>query len=216
MKPWVKELSCVAFVAATCAIALPRALIPRSAAAHRAPPRQSVARDETTVTPLPLAPSTAVEPTVATPNEVPDEVPDEVAHGAAQGRASSRGGGPSTLPRGVTYANRHWVADLRVLPPVRSALAGASIAPPGEDGTREGYRVLRTDRLGLLRAAGVRPGDVLVGVNGLPLRNPDDALDALSQLRGASRATFEFQRGASRYNVPVELVGRDVGQALRL
>lgn len=214
VKPWVKELSCVALVAATCAIALPRALMPRAAAAHRAPQRRARATAATPVTARAPAPA-AVAPPAAAPL---DDEPAGAPHDVAQGRASRHGAGAATpsLPRGVTYANRRWVADLRVLPPVRSALAGASVAPPGEGDAREGYQVLSTDHMGLLRAAGVRPGDVLVGVNGMPLRNPDDALDALSQLRGASRATFEFQRGAARYHVPVELVGRDVGQALRL
>ena len=87
-----------------------------------------------------------------------------------------------------------------------------SLSPPGEqpDAT-DGYRVTSTDRAGYARAAGIRPGDVLLSVNGHPLRNADDALDALILARRASRISLVFRRGASRYTVPVEIVGRPDG-----
>jgi S1-C subfamily serine protease len=108
----------------------------------------------------------------------------------------------------ITQRNGVWVVDLRAFPSVRTALAGTELALPGEGPHGDGYQVLRTDHHGLLAAAGIRPGDVLIGVDALPLRTPDEALDAMARLRRANRATFVFRRGSETFRVPVEVQGR--------
>ncbi len=218
MKSWTKELFCVALAAAFLAVTIPRVLLPPLASAQRVPAhlRNSVSIEATSPAArgaeaqVPFAPSTAVAP----PFDGPEEVADT--RGAHRSRRASRGVARAPLPVGVRYENRHWIADLDALPPPRVALAGASIAPPGDGGTAEGYRIVSTDRMGLLRAAGIARGDVLVGVDGMPMRATNEALDALSRLRGARRATFEFTRGGARYDVSVELVGRGAGRPLSL
>lgn len=216
MKTWARELAALALLAGACAWALPRAVLPRTAApasrilpiAYAAPPPPEPAR-------APRAPrAPAAAPTVVTiqaaePADPVDE-PEAPPRGARERVAPS-----GAVPRGaITRRNGWWVVDLRALPPVRSALAGTQLQLPNEGTHGEGYRVVRTDRNGLLATAGIRPGDVLVGVDDLPLRSPDDVIDAVGRLRRASRATFVFRRGGAQYRVPVEVVGRRPGAGM--
>lgn len=212
MKPWVRELLAVAAVAGTTAFVLPRLVLPSPAgaptgftrAAHaETPPSPS----PTPVAPPPLPPISWSEPgddDATAPLNTPEEPRARVVRRARTQPVAALPGGA------LTRRNGWWVADLRALPPVRTVLAGTQLQPPDErDPTARGYRIVRTDNRGLMAAAGIRAGDVLVGVNGMPLRNPDDVLDAVARLRSATRATFEFERGSARYTVPVEVVGRD-------
>jgi len=213
VKTWTRELAALALFAGACAWALPRAVLPRTAApasrilpvAYAAPPPLEPARAQR----APAASPTVVTiqaPEPADPVDAP-EVPSRGAHE----RAAPSG----AVPRGaITRRNGWWVADLRALPPMRTALAGTQLQLPNEGTHGEGYRVVRTDRNGLLATAGIRPGDVLVGVDDLPLRNPDDVIDAVGRLRHASRATFVFRRGGAQHRVPVEVVGQRPGAGM--
>ena len=53
---------------------------------------------------------------------------------------------------------------------------------------------------------GIRRGDLLLGVNGLPLRTADDLRRAVLNLRGRDRALVVVQRGNGRYHVTIPLV----------
>lgn len=216
VKSWSKELLCIALSAAFFAVAIPRVLLPPLASAQRVPAglRASARRDAPTPAEPPAggaeAPTSITQEPLAESPDIADTRPTR------RLRGSPRHARPAPLPPGLSHVDHRWVADMRVLPPPRVALAGVSITPPGEGGVADGYRVVSVDRMGLFRAAGIAPGDVLIGVDGMPLRSPDDALDALSRLRRATRATFVFQRGATRYQVPVELVGAAPGRPLPL
>jgi S1-C subfamily serine protease len=85
-----------------------------------------------------------------------------------------------------------------------AAAAGAHTGAAGAPD--DGYVVRSTDRAGYARAAGIRPGDVLVSANGHALRSPDDALDAFIAARRAGRVSLDFRRGAQRYTVQVQLL----------
>lgn len=212
----------MAALAAACAWALPRAVLPHPAAApsrlvslaHAEPPPPEPAR---AAAPMPTV-VTIHAPGAADDDDddvapAPDD--DAPAPGPAVRVRGARERGATTLMGGaITRRGGVWVADLRALPPVRTVLAGTQLQLPNEGTHGEGYRVVRTDRNGLLAAAGVRPGDVLVGVDGLPLRNPDDVIDAVARLRRATRATFVFRRGGGTFRVPVEVVGRSPGAGL--
>jgi S1-C subfamily serine protease len=97
--------------------------------------------------------------------------------------------------------------DLRGVQNPRALLSGMDLVPPGAAGAPDdGYVVRSTDRAGYARAAGIRPGDVLVSANGHALRSPDDALDAFIAARRAERVSLDFRRGAQRYTVQVQLL----------
>ncbi len=210
MNVWVKELGCIALAAVACAVIVPRVLMPPLAEAQRPPAhlRRAVA----VPSPAPDAPTTDAPVTELAHDDSDAITPASLAHLPPRARRDRL----RALPAGLRFEDGRWIADLRQLPPPREALAGLSIAPPGEGPQPEGFLVTQCDRAGFLRLAGVRPGDVLIGVSGMPLRNPDDALDAVARLHHADRATFEFLRNGARYRVPVELVNRPAGMALGL
>lgn len=208
MSRWWKEFALVALAGAVCGTALPRLALPPTAqarglrpgfapqtasAAPRAPTGPS--REPRRV----VAPVAVAEPLPPPSTEPPPEEPGthraERAHSAAH------------APEGLERARGRWVMDLRGVQNPRALLSGMDLVPPGAAGAPDdGYVVRSTDRAGYARAAGIRPGDVLVSANGHALRSPDDALDAFIAARRAERVSLDFRRGAQRYTVQVQLL----------
>ncbi len=100
-----------------------------------------------------------------------------------------------------------WVLDLTGVERPRTLLSGARVRWLGEDDSGEGYEITGLDRNGLMARAGIRPGDKLVSLNGTPLRNPDEALDAYVRARNATRFDLTLSRRGSNYTVPVTVRG---------
>lgn len=205
----------MALAGAVCGTVLPRVLLPPSAqargipVAYRAPgqlapdlvserrphdPRPAPARD------------VPVDPAVREPAEL--SAPLDADAPAPRARTARERLGETGL-RGLRRGSGRWIVDLRGVENPRALLAGMELAPPGEPGGEaDGYRVVSTDRVGYARLAGIRRGDVLLAVNGRALRSADDALDAFIAVRRATRISLTFRRGAARYTVPVEVIGR--------
>jgi S1-C subfamily serine protease len=53
---------------------------------------------------------------------------------------------------------------------------------------------------------GLRPGDFVLGINGIVLLSDDDLRRAVSRLRGRSRALVVVQRGPGRYHLTIPLL----------
>ncbi|MBK6531574.1 MAG: hypothetical protein IPF99_18785 [Deltaproteobacteria bacterium] len=100
-----------------------------------------------------------------------------------------------------------WVLDLTGVEHPRTMLSGARIRWLGEDNSGDGYVITGLDRNGLMSRVGIRPGDTLVALNGSPLRNPDEALDAYIRARSATRFDLTLARRGARYTVPVTVRG---------
>lgn len=217
MARWWKELALVGALGALAGAFLPRVALPRLAYARRPPVRytaapvvvqpESLPGQGQGQPPLPGEisldePEDATEPSPTTVDAAPvaPTAPVVVAH-----RAHPRA---PRLPSILTRRAGRWQLDLREIGRPRQVLAGVRVAPTGGESASDGYRLLSSDRLGLLSAAGVRPGDVLVAVNGAPLRNPDDALEVLARSRRETHFAFRFRRGSGSYTVPVDILRR--------
>lgn len=111
-------------------------------------------------------------------------------------------------PAMLTRRGGRWQLDVREVQRPRQVFSGVRLVPTGGQGARDGYRVAAGDRLGLLQAAGIRPGDVLVAVNGLPVRNPDDALEIYVRSRGQRHFDLQFHRDGRSFTVPVDVLQR--------
>ncbi|PKP98324.1 MAG: type II secretion system protein C [Alphaproteobacteria bacterium HGW-Alphaproteobacteria-13] len=74
--------------------------------------------------------------------------------------------------------------------------AGIAFAPRREDGRVTGLSVQPQGDGGLFRAVGLRPGDVIRGVNGRPVSAADDAAALVQQLTPGARLSLEVERGA--------------------
>ncbi|MBI5517447.1 MAG: hypothetical protein HY909_26995 [Deltaproteobacteria bacterium] len=220
-----RELGVLALLAGLCAYGLPRVLLP-TGAAPRAPRRAAevTAPVEAPEDPRAVPPGAVEAPMVAHGVGPAGDAPE------GRGPVHAVGGAPPGapvlaqrgMPRRVVPAPQavdevlhrtgdRWVVDLRRLGEPRAALSGARLAPVadpagGEDAPGRGFVVSAMDRRGLLARAGIRPGDVLVEVNGAPTLTPDQALDAWSRNQHGRSFAFRFQRGGSGYTVRVEVL----------
>jgi len=83
----------------------------------------------------------------------------------------------------------------------------ARIRPVDEGGRFVGYRLAPGKDPRVLKRFGLRPGDLLVGVNGIDLSAPEKGLDALKQLTQASDIQLEVLRNGQplSFSFKVEL-----------
>jgi serine protease Do len=69
-----------------------------------------------------------------------------------------------------------------------------------------GYSVRAVRKDGGAARIGIKPGDLILGINGRPLQGAEDLRRSALDLSGRSRALVVVQRGASRYHVTIPLV----------
>ncbi|MDZ3832786.1 MAG: type II secretion system protein N [Sphingopyxis sp.] len=81
--------------------------------------------------------------------------------------------------------------------------AGVGFAPRTENGRVTGLVVQPQGDGATFRAAGLRPGDVIRGVNGRPIGSAGDAAALAGQITPGARISLEVERGAS--TVPVAI-----------
>ena len=59
-----------------------------------------------------------------------------------------------------------------------------------------GYRVIQAEDPAFLESLGLKPGDILTAVNGVPLNTPDYGAQVLEALSGTGKLTFTVRRGS--------------------
>jgi Do/DeqQ family serine protease len=69
----------------------------------------------------------------------------------------------------------------------------------------EAYEIVEVRDESAAQALGLRPGDFLLGVNGIPLRDEEALRRAVARLRGRTRALVVVQRGPGRYHLTLPL-----------
>lgn len=75
----------------------------------------------------------------------------------------------------------------------------------GADGAVDGYRLSAIRRGSLFDKLGIKNGDVVHGVNGMPLTNTDGAFQAFQTLQSESAFTFEVTRRNQRQTFEYEV-----------
>ena len=83
----------------------------------------------------------------------------------------------------------------------------ARIVPAVRDGRPIGFRLFSIRRASPYAAIGLKNGDVITGVNGLPVSTPDHALARYQQLRSARSFHLDVCRRGRRHLLLVDLVG---------
>jgi general secretion pathway protein C len=86
-----------------------------------------------------------------------------------------------------------------------SLKAGVAFAPRTENGRVTGLVVQPQGDGAIFRAAGLRPGDVIRGINGRPIGSAGDAAALASQIAPGARISLEIERGASVVPVAIFL-----------
>ncbi len=79
------------------------------------------------------------------------------------------------------------------------------LVPYMVDGRTEGFRFEYLNPESLFYQAGIRPGDILVAVNNIPIRSSEDAFRILEELRNESLITVTLKRHGSPVNIEVEI-----------
>lgn len=80
------------------------------------------------------------------------------------------------------------------------------VAPDVADGKMVGMRVLGVQEGSLLAKLGLRAGDSLRAVNGLPIGGPEQLLELYARLRTAPHLELELVRGGAKKIVEVEII----------
>ena len=215
VRRWCKELCWVAALGAFFGFALPRVILPAHyARAQRMPWRAPAVVVAPTPTETPPGPAVEIDL-----DELPESPLEPAARSAGDGPATpgESTGRPRSTARSASVENPGWTVlrrdhdrwnlDLTGVEHPRTMLSGARIRWLGEDNSGEGYEITGLDRTGLMARVGIRPGDTLVALNGSPLRNPDEALDAYIRARSATHFNLTLARRGVPYTVPVTVRG---------
>lgn len=98
------------------------------------------------------------------------------------------------------YVTRGWLGvELQVVP---SDIAAAVALDEG------GVLVAAMLNEGPAAQAGLSPGDIMISVNGSPLRNPEQALNMIAQIQPGAAIEIELLRGWQRFVVEAEVAQR--------
>lgn len=68
-----------------------------------------------------------------------------------------------------------------------------------------GWRVFPGSHRNLFRAVGLKPGDLVTSVNGIPLDSPSHGIKAMNALKQASQVTLTVNRGGRTHSLNVNL-----------
>ena len=137
----------------------------------------------------------------------------EVGDNAANAGGSSSSTAPSSAPPADRNINRSNIGDLssqttdnaQLLGQYRSALLNdpnsvmglINVRPYQKDGQLLGYRLRPGKDRSLLRRFGLRSGDIVTSVNGVPMNNPVKALEVLRDLSSATQISVDVLRNGT-------------------
>ncbi|ULQ46788.1 type II secretion system protein GspC [Flagellatimonas centrodinii] len=79
------------------------------------------------------------------------------------------------------------------------------VQPAASGGTMRGYRIYPGRDRSLFNAAGLRPGDLVTGINGTELNDATRALQMLTELSTASQVSLTIERGGNAQTVNISL-----------
>ncbi len=100
------------------------------------------------------------------------------------------GAAQETLPEDRQKVLRH---EVFTHPGLLLQLVGATVVVEG--GQFRGYRVMQPEDPTFLESLGLKPGDILTGVNGMPFTPDDYGAQVLHGLSGTDKLIYTVQRG---------------------
>lgn len=122
---------------------------------------------------------------------------------SAPGSAATPSGEIRPLGNDRYIIPRRFVSDLMDHP--ESVSGEARAVPHFRNGQASGFKLVGVRRGGLLGQLGVRSGDVLVGVDGAPVRSANDVLKVYARLPETDHLSLELERRGRRRTVEIEL-----------
>jgi general secretion pathway protein C len=82
------------------------------------------------------------------------------------------------------------------------------LEPRRQDGRISGFTIKPGAELPVLTRAGLRPGDVLVAVNGQPFESEEKVLELSSEIAGSYEVEFTFERAGKRLTTTAQINDR--------
>lgn len=122
------------------------------------------------------------------------------------GDARTAGSGASRTPvsnsGNLQAPNPERLGDIRneLLSDPSKASNYIRVVPASSGGAQRGYRIYPGRERALFEAAGLRPGDLVTAVNGIPLDSAQRALSLLNELSNAQSINVTVERGGSVQN----------------
>jgi general secretion pathway protein C len=128
---------------------------------------------------------------------------------------ASSGGGDLRLELNKTGATPVAAAPLIAAPPASGGVPQVGpeaalqyrlgLAPQKSGGRIQGFAIRPDARLPMLERAGLRPGDVLVAVNGQAVESEEKVLELAQEIAGSYTAEFDFIRAGKRMKGSMEV-----------
>jgi general secretion pathway protein C len=106
-------------------------------------------------------------------------------------RILARSAAPETPPEDYNEVLRR---AMFTHPELLLNLVGATAVVEG--GHFRGYRVMKPEDPAFIESLGLKPGDVLIAVNSVPLNTPDYGVQVLDAMSGTDKLAFTVQRGS--------------------
>lgn len=124
---------------------------------------------------------------------------------SGQGPASriGRAGRSPRFPAGSSLANAGNVPE--AMKNMDQLLGNARVVPYYRGGQPYGFRVSDVAEGSKVYELGVRTGDIIKSINNVPIRTPQDALNAYQELQNNTNAQLEIERQGSTTTVSVPL-----------
>jgi general secretion pathway protein C len=79
--------------------------------------------------------------------------------------------------------------------------------PVMEDGKLSGYRVFPVGNSDAFSKLGLKPGDIVTAVNGMPLDNPAESMSILSKLKTSEQVSITYTRNGQQQTQVLQLQG---------
>lgn len=84
-------------------------------------------------------------------------------------------------------------------------MSAVRITPYVKDGNPVGFQVRHLKRDNVLAQLGVKNGDVIKSINGIPIRNVGDVMNTIQSLMNSPSISVEVERGGSTINLSYEI-----------
>jgi general secretion pathway protein C len=116
----------------------------------------------------------------------------------------------SPVPAGIERTGEHAfevrraTVDALLADPAAIA-SSVRVVPESRDGRPFGFRLARVRADGVFARLGLRDGDVVVAINGLPMSTPDRALEAYGRLATANHLAVALERAGRRLTLEVSI-----------
>lgn len=130
-------------------------------------------------------------------------VVEETKAGGGLASRNGRAGRSPRFPVGTSVASAGGIPE--AMKNMDQLLGSARVVPYYRGGQPYGFRVSDVAEGAKVYELGVRTGDIIKSINGVPIRTPQDALNAYQELQAGTSVQLEIERQGSTTTVNVPL-----------